>query len=87
MESFPLWVWAVIVGIIISTKFVYRWMSTKDLANVAEQSRHTIKGIRRNWTTKNPTGVIDHKYDPQKYSPSRFKDYFTTKKNNNQKLE
>jgi hypothetical protein len=61
-------------------------MSTKDLANVAEQSRHTIKGIRRNWT-KNPIGVIDHKYDPQKYSPSRYKDYFTTRRNKSQKLE
>jgi hypothetical protein len=50
-------------------------MSTKDLANVAEQSGNTFKRIRKNWDIKNK-GITEHKYDPQ----SRFKDYFAMRK-------
>ena len=31
-ESLPLWVWAVIVGLIIAAKLSYRWIITKQLA-------------------------------------------------------
>jgi hypothetical protein len=86
MESLPLWVWALIVVVIISSKFIYRWIATKDLANAAKQSRYSFKRIRRNWIIGN-RGITEHKYDPQKYSPSRFKDYFTARKNNSQKLK
>jgi hypothetical protein len=80
MEGPPLWIWALIVGIIISSKFVYRWVATKGLANEAKRGKNPFKNISRNWKTRNPTGIINHKYNPQKYSPGRFKDYFTTRK-------
>jgi hypothetical protein len=32
MENPPLWVWAIIIGIIIAGKFIYRWQVTKQLA-------------------------------------------------------
>jgi hypothetical protein len=87
MENLPLWIWALIVGILISSKFIYRWVATKDLANRAKQGKNPLKSVRRNWTTRNPTGIIDHKYDSRKYSPGRYKDYFTTRKSNSQKQE
>jgi hypothetical protein len=87
MENLPLWLWALIVGIIVSSKFIYRWIATKDLANAAGQSKYFFKRIRRNWTIGNPTRIIDHKYDPHKYSPSRYKDYLAMRKNNIQKLD
>ena len=38
-ESPPLWVWAIIVGVIIAGKFAYRWRATKALAAEAEEKR------------------------------------------------
>ena len=32
MENPPLWVWAIIVGVIIAGKFIYRWQATKKFA-------------------------------------------------------
>jgi hypothetical protein len=37
LENPPLWVWAVIVGAIIASKFIYRWQSTKYFAKEAEE--------------------------------------------------
>ncbi|HEY9386849.1 MAG TPA: hypothetical protein VIP70_07400 [Nitrososphaeraceae archaeon] len=36
MENPPLWVWAVIIGIIIAGKFIYRWHETKQLAKESQ---------------------------------------------------
>ncbi|HET6717625.1 MAG TPA: hypothetical protein VFG90_10875 [Nitrososphaeraceae archaeon] len=36
MENPPLWVWAVIIGIIIAGKFIYRWHGTKQLAKESQ---------------------------------------------------
>jgi hypothetical protein len=33
MENPPLWVWAIIVVVLIGSKFIYRWALTKRLAN------------------------------------------------------
>jgi hypothetical protein len=38
-ESPPLWVWAILVGVLIASKFIYRWRVTKELAS--------LKGSRR----------------------------------------
>jgi hypothetical protein len=38
-ESPPLWVWAIIVGVMIASKFIYRWRVTKELARES-QGRH-----------------------------------------------
>jgi hypothetical protein len=35
MESPPLWVWAIIVGAIIASKFFLRWSNLKRLAKAA----------------------------------------------------
>ena len=32
LESPPLWVWAIIAGIIVAGKLTYRWYATKRLA-------------------------------------------------------
>jgi hypothetical protein len=45
MENLPLWLWALIVGIIVSSKFIYRWIATKDLANAAGQSKYFLKEL------------------------------------------
>jgi hypothetical protein len=87
MESLPLWVWALIIGLIISSKFICRWKATEGLVKKAKQSEYSFKRIRRNWVIINNRGITDHKYDPQKYSPNRFKDYHAMRKNNSQKLE
>ena len=36
-ESPPLWVWAIIVGVLISSKFIYRWRATKELARESQE--------------------------------------------------
>ncbi|MDQ3961920.1 MAG: hypothetical protein M3230_05495 [Thermoproteota archaeon] len=38
-ESPPLWVWAIIVGVLIASKFIYRWRVTKELAGESHE-RH-----------------------------------------------
>ena len=32
MENPPLWLWAIIVGVIIACKFIYRWSVAKHMA-------------------------------------------------------
>jgi hypothetical protein len=56
LENAPLWVWVIIVGAIIASKFIYRWQSTKYFANEAEQKSRRInpdddktKDIRNNF--------------------------------------
>ena len=39
VENPPLWVWAVIVGVIIAGKFIYRWRVTKQLANESQERK------------------------------------------------
>jgi phosphate/sulfate permease len=38
-ESPPLWVWAIIVGVLIAGKFIYRWRVTKEIAKEAKERR------------------------------------------------
>jgi hypothetical protein len=33
----PLWIWAIIVGMIIAGKFAFRWRAIKELAREAEE--------------------------------------------------
>ena len=42
MENPPLWVWAIVVGLIIAGKFAYRWKTTKHLAKEIEQNEKVI---------------------------------------------
>ena len=37
LESPPLWVWAIIAGIIVAGKLAYRWYATKRLAKENEK--------------------------------------------------
>ena len=39
MENPPLWVWAIIVGAIIASKFIYRWQATKQFAKEDQERR------------------------------------------------
>jgi hypothetical protein len=38
-ESPPLWVWAIIVGVLIASKFIYRWRATKELARESQEKQ------------------------------------------------
>jgi hypothetical protein len=77
MEGPPLWVWAIIVGIIIASKFIYRWTMTKKLAKNTRQNNQPFSRIKGDGTDKKITG---HKYDPQNFSPSKYKDYTAMRK-------
>jgi hypothetical protein len=35
----PLWLWAIIIGLIVAGKFAYRWRATKVLARQAEEKK------------------------------------------------
>ena len=41
-ESLPLWVWAIIVGVLIASKFIYRWRVTKELARESQGKQERI---------------------------------------------
>jgi hypothetical protein len=41
-ESPPLWVWAIIVGVLIASKFIYRWRVTKELARESQDKKERI---------------------------------------------
>jgi hypothetical protein len=36
-ENPPLWVWAIIAGIMVASKLIYRWYATKRLAKKGEK--------------------------------------------------
>ena len=91
MENPPLWVWGIIIGTIIASKFIYRWQSTKYFAKEAEERRRKIKSnddktknIRNNNDFYDNINKSDdatnirrgHKYSPRRY----YKDYFAIKK-------
>jgi hypothetical protein len=42
-ESPTLWVWAIIVGVMISSKFIYRWRATKKLARESQVKHERIE--------------------------------------------
>ena len=50
MEGPPLWVWAIIVGLIVASKFVYRWKLTKVLAKSTKQSDKPFSRTKIDWT-------------------------------------
>jgi hypothetical protein len=88
LENPPLWVWAIIVGAIIASKFIYRWQSTKYFAKDAEQRRREINSANKtkdlmnndfygNISKRSNTNTGAHKYSPRRY----YKDYFAIKKN------
>jgi len=93
LENPPLWVWAIIVGAIIASKFIYRWHSTKYFAKEAEQRRREIndsanktKAIMNNnfygnISKRSNTNTGAHKYSLRRY----YKDYFAIKKKEDEK--
>lgn len=86
MENPPLWVWAIIVGAIIASKFVYRWQATKQFAkedqerirmkiNCDEKTKDLISsnnGLYGNINRRYSANIGAHKYSPRRY----YKDYF-----------
>jgi hypothetical protein len=88
MENPPLWVWAIVVGLIIAGKFAYRWKTTKQLAKEMEQRGSSIvmaesKNKNSNNNTESISSIrtkMSHKYSRHKYSPSSFRNYFETRK-------
>jgi hypothetical protein len=96
MENPPLWVWAIVVGLIIAGKFAFRWKTTKHLAKELEQNEKVIdsskamqdsKNKNNNNNNNNNTGSISnirttmsHKYSRHKYSPSSLRNYFEIRK-------
>jgi uncharacterized protein YneF (UPF0154 family) len=84
MESPPLWVWAIIIGVIIAGKFIYRWTTTKELAKNARQNPQPFRSIQGNEADKK---IASHKYDPQNFSPSKYKDYTAVRKRGSQKIK
>jgi hypothetical protein len=91
MENLPLWVWAIVVGLIIAGKYAYRWKTTKQLAKEMEQNEKVIdlrKSMTDSATKFNTSGVgiaISHKYSHHKYSPSSYRDYFEIRKRKGKK--
>jgi len=71
MEYPPLWIWAIIVGIIIATKLVLRWQATKQTVNDAsdrhisnnEKKDSTLDMLDRNSSTK-ARNIKSYKYGP-----------------------
>ena len=53
MENPPLWVWAIVVGLIIAGKFAYRWKTTKHLAKEIEQNEKVIDSSKAMQDSKN----------------------------------
>jgi hypothetical protein len=80
MESPPLWVWAIVVGVIIAGTFIYRWQRVKELSKDTKYIDQSINKIKGNSSTTKNGRLINHKYNPQNFSPSRFKDYLATRK-------
>jgi hypothetical protein len=93
MENPPLWVWAIVVGLIIAGKYAYRWKTTKQLAKEMERREKgiglskdipdsTIKNNNNNKenSTSNVKTAVSHKYSRHKYSPRSFRDYFEIRK-------
>ena len=90
MENPPLWIWGVIVGAIIASKFIYRWQATKYFAKEDEERRRKIKksdhkitnkhlrnnDIYDNVNNSNAKNITSHKYSLRRY----YKDYFAIKK-------
>lgn len=70
-------VWAIIIGIIIAGKFIYRWEPTKKSAKYVEQRNRSSNRIKEAVKGGRMTG---HKYDPQIFSPTRFRDYLRMSK-------
>lgn len=87
MENPPLWVWAIVVGLIIAGKYAYRWRTTKQLAKEMEQNEKVIDSKKS--MTENATNVIPltlvYKYSHHKYSPSSHRDYFEIRKRKGKK--
>jgi hypothetical protein len=94
LEYPPLWVWGIIVGIIIGSKFIYRWQATKSFAKEAEQRRRRRRKIESDDKTKdlrnndfydninnynNATNIRTYRYSPSRY----YKNYFAIKKKKN----
>ena len=42
MENPPLWVWAIVVGLIITGKYTYRWKTTRQLAKEMNDERKKV---------------------------------------------
>ena len=93
MENPPLWVWAIVVGLIITGKYAYRWKTTRQLAKEMNDERKKVIDssktnadvvIKNNSNTESTTSsvrtVISHKYSRHRYSPSSYRDYFETRK-------
>jgi hypothetical protein len=90
LENPPLWVWAIIIGAIIASKFIYRWQATKQFAKEDQERRRIRENIYSDQRTKdldnnNLYGNINRRYrsniGAHKYSPRRYyKDYFAIKK-------
>jgi hypothetical protein len=82
MENPPLWVWAIVVGLIIAGKYAYRWKTTKQLAREIEQREKitdlskAISGstLRNNNNNGNSTSNV------RTTSPSSYRDYFKIRK-------
>lgn len=84
MENPPLWVWAIVVGIIISGKLVYRWKITRDLSREFKQDGKNVNTTDLTWSSKNYRDTY-HKYYPHDDGPSRFKDYLAIMKGRTKK--
>jgi len=89
LENPPLWVWGIIVGAIIASKFIYRWQATKQFAK-EDQERIRMKinsdeetkdlgsnnGLYGNINRRYSSNIGAHKYSPRRY----YKNYFAIKK-------
>ena len=88
LENPPLWVWAIIVGAIVASKFIYRWQATKQFAKEDQERRMKINSDEKTKDLDNNDlyGNINRRYSAKlgvyKYSHRRYyKDYFAIKKN------
>ena len=84
--------WAIVVGLIITGKYAYRWKTTRQLAKEMNERKKVIDStktnadvaIKNNSNTESNTSsirtAISHKYSRHRYSPSSYRDYFEIRK-------
>ena len=81
MENLPLWVWAIVVGLIIVEKYAYRWRTNEKVID----SRKSMTDSATKFNTSGVGIAISHKYSHHKYSPSSYRDYFEIRKRKGKK--
>jgi len=84
MENPPLWVWAIVVSIIIASKFIYRWKATNQIANSERKTKvdYTAKSTNARDTYKKVMRIFKVIKYNSKFRTSYEKNHELKKKKN-----